>query len=225
MFGVEPCEVKNMLIYFKYGFTNFIKAVHEKEPAQNENEEPRDVLVDYYLKDLKENMTKNFGKGKIIAICGKIASGKTYYANIIKEKENAVILNTDELTYSMFDNKQGEKYTELSERANEYLSKKAVEIAKAGCNVILDWGFWNKIIRKNTTEYFNRKNINIEWHYIDIDDLSWEENIKERNKKIENGENKTDFYVTDGLKQKLLENWETPNKEEIDIWYSFVRSK
>ncbi len=223
MFGVEPCEVKNMLIYFKYGFINFIKAVHEKEPAQNENEEPRDVLVDYYLKDLKENMTKNFGKGKIIAICGKIASGKTYYANTIKEKENAVILNTDELTYSMFDNKQGEKYTELSERANEYLSKKAVEIAKAGCNVILDWGFWNKIIRKNTTEYFNSKNINIEWHYIDIDDLSWKENIKERNKKIENGENKTDFYVTDGLKQKLLENWEIPNKEEIDIWYKFNR--
>ena len=225
MFGVEPCEVKNMLIYFKYGFTNFIKAVHEKEPTKKENEEPIDVLVDYYLKDLKENMTKNFGKGKIIAICGKIASGKTYYANTIKEKENAVILNTDELTYAMFDNEQGEKYTEVSERANEYLSKKAVEIAKAGCNVILDWGFWNKIIRKNTTEYFNSKNINIEWHYIDIDDLLWEKNIKERNKKIENGENKTDFYVTDGLKQKLLENWETPNKEEIDIWYSFVRSK
>ena len=156
-----------MLIYFKYGFTNFIKAVHEKEPAKNEDEEPIDVLVDYYLKDLKENMTKNSGKGKIIAICGKIASGKTYYANTIKEKENAVILNTDELTYSMFDNEQGEKYTELAERANEYLSKKAVEIVKAGCNVILDWGFWNKIIRKNTTEYFNRKNINIEWHYIE----------------------------------------------------------
>ena len=214
-----------MLIYFKYGFTNFIKAVHEKEPAQNENEEPRDVLVDYYLKNLNNSISKNLGRGKIIAICGKIASGISYYANTIKEKENAVILNTDELTYAMFDNEQGEKFTELAKRANDYLLKKAVEIAKVGCNVILDWGFWNKIIRKNTTEYFNRKNINIEWHYIDIDDLSWEENIKERNKKIENGENKTDFYVTDGLKQKLLENWETPNKEEIDIWYSFIRNK
>ena len=29
------------------------------------------------------------------------------------------------------------------------------------------------------------------------------------------GLNVTDFYVTDGLKKKLLENWETPNKEEI----------
>lgn len=225
MFGVEPCEVKNMLIYFKYGFTNFIKAVHEKEPAKNENEEPIDVLVDYYSKDLNESICRNFEKGKIIAICGKIASGKTYYANQIKEKENAVILNTDELTYSMFDNEQGEKYTELANRANEYLLKKSVEIAEAGCNVIIDWGFWKAYNRRYTTEYFKSKNINIEWHYIDIDDLSWEENIKERNKKIDEGLNVTDFYVTDGLKKKLLENWETPNKEEIDIWYSFVRNK
>ena len=223
--GVEPCETTNIKIYFNYGFKNYIKTAYEIYPAKNENEEPEKILVNYYSKDLNENICKNLGKGKIIAICGKIASGKTYYANTIKEKENAVILNTDELTYSMFDNEQGEKYTELAERANEYLSKKAVEIAKAGCNVILDWGFWNKIIRKNTTEYFNRKNINIEWHYIDIDDLSWEENIKERNKKIENSENKTDFYVTDGLKQKLLENWETPSNEEIDVWYCFERNK
>ena len=42
----------------------------------------------------------------------------------------------------------------------------------------------------------------------------WEENIKERNNKIENGENVTVFYVTDGLKKKIIENWETSNKED-----------
>lgn len=41
---------------------------------------------------------------KIIAICGKICCGKTYYANQIKEKENAVILSCDELTKDLFDN-------------------------------------------------------------------------------------------------------------------------
>jgi len=202
-----------------------LKQYMKKNQQKNENEEPIDVLVDYYSKDLNESICRNFEKGKIIAICGKIASGKTYYANQIKEKENAVILNTDELTYAMFDNEQGEKFTELAKRANDYLLKKAVEIAKVGCNVILDWGFWNKTSRTNTTEYFKSQNVNIEWHYIDIDDLSWEENIKERNEKIDEGLNVTDFYVTDGLKKKLLENWEIPNKEEIDIWYSFVRNK
>lgn len=41
-----------MLIYFKYGFTKFIKAVYEKEPAKNKNEEPREILVNYYSKKL-----------------------------------------------------------------------------------------------------------------------------------------------------------------------------
>lgn len=41
-----------MLIYFKYGFTKFIKAVYEKEPAKNKNEEPREILVNYFSKKL-----------------------------------------------------------------------------------------------------------------------------------------------------------------------------
>ena len=36
--GVEPSEVKNMMIYFKYGFTNYIKSAYESAPASNENE-------------------------------------------------------------------------------------------------------------------------------------------------------------------------------------------
>ena len=34
---------------------------------------------------------------KIMAICGKICCGKTYYSNQLKEKENAVILSCDEI--------------------------------------------------------------------------------------------------------------------------------
>lgn len=161
--------------------------------------------------------------GKVMAICGKIASGKTYYANQIKEKENAIILNTDELTYAMFDNEQGDKYIELAERANSYLMKKSVELVNIGCNVILDWGFWRAYNRRYMNEYYKEENINIEWHYIDIDDKSWEENISERNIKIEQGLNKFDFFVTEGLKEKLLKNWEEPKKDEIDVWYSFSR--
>lgn len=54
--GVEPSEVKNMMIYFKYGFTNYIKSAYEIEPASNENEEPIEYLVNYYAKDLKERV-------------------------------------------------------------------------------------------------------------------------------------------------------------------------
>ena len=84
MFGVEPCEVKNMLIYFKYGFTNFIKAVHEKEPAKNENEDPIDVLVDYYSKDL--NSFNDF-KYEIVSLEEKD-----------REKVNKILVNEWEAT-------------------------------------------------------------------------------------------------------------------------------
>ncbi|MDQ2087966.1 ATP-binding protein [Herbivorax sp. ANBcel31] len=156
---------------------------------------------------------------KVILICGKICSGKSYYANKIKEKENAVILSTDEVTYDLTDNEQGESYEKFANRVNAYLMKKAVELTKIGCNVIFDWGFWTKSNRQETTDYYKSKNINIEWHYIDIDDETWYKNIEYRNKKVLNGEGGSDFYVDEGLLNKVLSTFETPNRNEMDIWY------
>lgn len=50
--GVEPDEVKNMMIYFKYGFTDYIKTAYEIEPPKNEKSEPRKIMVNYYAKNL-----------------------------------------------------------------------------------------------------------------------------------------------------------------------------
>ena len=47
---------------------------------------------------------------KIFLLCGKICSGKTYYARKFKEKYSAVILSTDEVTFDLIRNEQGEYY-------------------------------------------------------------------------------------------------------------------
>lgn len=155
---------------------------------------------------------------KIIAICGKICCGKSYYAKQIKEKENAVILSTDDATYDLIGNEQGEFYNVFAERVNKYLMKKAVEIVKSGCNVILDWGFWTKAERQETTKYFNQFGIDAEWHYVDIERSRWERLIEERNAKIQNGNGGSDFYVDEGLMEKLLSKFEEPTRDEMDIW-------
>lgn len=160
---------------------------------------------------------------KIILICGKIASGKTYYANMLKKKENAVILSTDEATYILIDNKQGDFYNEFAVRVNKYLNRKAVEIAKCGTNVILDWGFWIKKNREIETEYFKSNGLDVEWHYIDVGDETWKKNIEERNKKIKEGKGGSDFYVDEGLLKKTINNFEEPTKDEIDVWYKVKR--
>lgn len=159
---------------------------------------------------------------KVIAICGKICSGKSYYAKQIKDKENAVILSTDEATYDLTNNEQGEYYNVFAEKVNKYLAKKAVEIVKAGCNVILDWGFWTRKERIEITDFFNQNGVDIEWHYVDIEDTRWQQLIRERNTRIENGNGGSDFYVDEGLMEKLLSKFEEPQRDEIDVW---IKSK
>ncbi len=44
--GVEPCEVKNMMIYFKYGFTTYLKTSTDTYPDGTE------VIVNYYSKEI-----------------------------------------------------------------------------------------------------------------------------------------------------------------------------
>lgn len=162
---------------------------------------------------------------KVILICGKICSGKTYYAKQLKEKYNAVILSTDEVTYELIHNEQGEFYNVFAERVNRYLRKKAVEIVKAGANVILDWGFWTKENRREISGFLKSCDVPYEWHYIDIDDSLWQKNIEERNNRILEGNGGSDFFVDEGLLGKLLCMFEVPDEDEIDIWYDFQRNK
>ena len=156
-------------------------------------------------------------------ICGKICSGKSYYAKLLKEKSIAVILSTDEATYELINNEQGEFYNIFAQRVNNYLKKKAAEIYKAGANVILDWGFWTKENRTDISSYLKSQDVSYEWHYIDVDDATWNRNIEERNKRIEEGNGGSDFYVDEGLLNKLLSMFEVPDKAEMDVWYELNR--
>lgn len=156
---------------------------------------------------------------KVIAVCGKICSGKSYYAKQLKEKINAVILSTDEATFDLINNEQGEFYNIFAKRVKIYLAKKAVEIVKAGCNVILDWGFWTEQERREITDYFSEQGIDVQWHYIDIDDGRWHQLIEKRNIKIKEENSGSDFYIDQGLMDKLLSEFEKPSKSEMDVWY------
>lgn len=50
--GVEPCEVRNMQIYFYLGFTNYIKTVVEYLPAEDDKKAPKREFINYYYKKL-----------------------------------------------------------------------------------------------------------------------------------------------------------------------------
>ena len=155
---------------------------------------------------------------KVILICGKICSGKTWYARALQAQHPAVILSTDEVTYDLTGNEQGEGYDAFAARVNRYLRKKAAETVLAGADVILDWGFWTKADRAEITGFFRDRGITVEWHYVDVSDAQWERNIAERNRRIMKGGGGSDFLVDEGLKQKVLSRFETPARDEMDVW-------
>ena len=157
----------------------------------------------------------------VFLICGKICSGKTWYARELKKNEQAVILSTDEVTFDLTDNAQGPDYMAFAQRVNGYLLKKTAELVSVGCNVILEWGFWTKRERQEIGEYFRCRNIPVQWHYIDVSDARWEINIQQRNQRILEGNGGWDFYVDEGLYQKAVALFEVPNPEEMDVWYKF----
>ena len=152
-------------------------------------------------------------------ICGKICSGKSFYARTLKAQIGGVILSTDEVTFDLMDNQQGEGYDAFAKRVNLYLRKKAGEIASAGCPVILDWGFWSRQDRQEITEYYQQRSIPVKWYYIDVPDDLWARNIHVRNKRISAGLGGWDFYVDEGLLKKVVSLFEVPDRSEMDLWH------
>lgn len=163
--------------------------------------------------------------GKVILLCGKICSGKSYYSEILKEELNAVIIAPDEITYELLNNEQGEFYDEFSKRLSKLLTRKVGEIAKAGANVVFERGLWTSEERKKIKEYYDNLGIDNEIHYVSVDDETWKKNIEERNKKVEDGKGSSSFYIDEGLMKKLESLWEEPTEEEYDVLYKTNRNK
>lgn len=47
---------------------------------------------------------------KVILVCGKICSGKTFYSKDLQRKYNAVLLSCDEIESQIFHHSLGEKH-------------------------------------------------------------------------------------------------------------------
>lgn len=159
---------------------------------------------------------------KAILLCGKICSGKSTYAERIRRQENAVVLSCDELMLAIFDPLLGDRHDVISERVQQYLYKKSLDIIEAGANVLLDWGFWQKKRRDAARAFYGEKGIPCEFHYIDISDENWQKNIAERNKAVSEGRSDA-YFIDDGLAAKFESLFEAPSPEEMDVWYENTR--
>ncbi len=154
---------------------------------------------------------------KVYLICGKICCGKSTYAERLCIENNAVLLSVDEIMLAVFGLYAGDKHDEYTEKIQNYLFKKSVDIIKSGVNVILDWGFWSRCRRSEAKEFYTVRNIECELYYIDIADEVWKERIVHRNELVLKG--KIEAYIIDSnLAAKFESLFELPSKDEVDVW-------
>ena len=155
---------------------------------------------------------------KVILICGKICSGKTTYAKSLIKSKFAVLLSVDEITVALFGTDAGEHHDFFVEKTQTFLYQKSLEIIESGITVILDWGFWTKEDRREAVNFYNKHNIQFEWHYIDASKEVLNKNLEKRNQAIKN-EQISFYYFDDELSNHFWNMFEVPQKDEIDVWY------
>lgn len=162
-------------------------------------------------------MKKFISSPKVYMTCGKICSGKTTYAQKLRQKNKAVVLSIDEIMLSMFAQDAGDKHDYYVEKLKEYLFKKSLEIIESGINVVLDWGFWTKTERNYARKFYADHKVACEFHFIEVDDEEWKKRIEKRNLSVGHNEGAA-YYVDEGLAQKFVEIFEKPEPSEIDVW-------
>lgn len=155
---------------------------------------------------------------KIILLCGKICSGKSTYANNIKQRYNAVILSCDELMLGLFEEQLGDNHSIILHKVQNYLYQLAEQIVIANTKVILDFGFWTHSERQNIKQYYAERGIITELHYIRVQPEVWLFNIEKRNGSLLNMKVKS-YYIDENMKQLFSEQFEEPDSCEIDILF------
>lgn len=155
---------------------------------------------------------------KIFLICGRIACGKTVYAQKLCTENHAVNLSCDELMLGVFGDTLGMKFDEVSGRCKRYLYDKALELLACGTNVVLDWGFWSPAERRYAKKLFTDAGYEAELHYVHVSDEVWKKNIAIRNQLVAQGKCSA-YPVDEGLLAKLSAGFHEPSAQEVDVWY------
>lgn len=149
---------------------------------------------------------------KIILICGMICSGKSTLAERLTRTEGAVVLSCDALTKVIGDD-LGDRHDAVAGRIQLYLRNMAVELARLGVNVILEWGFWRAADRAEMRRFLAECGVPQEWHYMDVSRDQLARNIRRRNA----APGPSDYIVDEGLLRKCLDAFQRPDDGEMDV--------
>lgn len=152
---------------------------------------------------------------KVIILCGRIASGKSYYAAKLGEK-GAVLMSTDDLMLSLFDGCLGDRHDQTVLDIERYFCSLAPQIVSHGADVVLDYGHWSRSLRDEVRDLCEKAGVDCELHYITAPDDIRKKRLELRN--VGNAQRQGRQYIIDGeMLARLDAKFEEPDEEEVDL--------
>ena len=148
-------------------------------------------------------------------LCGKIACGKSRWAEAFRKEHPAAVLSVDGLTIPLADLLAGPVHDRVTSAVKEYLLSAAEQILEAGADVILDWGFWRREERRRVRARFEEKGFPVCLVYFPLTKEKWQANIEDRNRRIAGGTYSA-YPVDEGLMEKCEALFEEPGEDEIN---------
>ncbi len=153
---------------------------------------------------------------KVYLICGKICSGKTFFAVHLAERLQAVTLSVNHIMLTAGLDCIEDAHEVLVPRIEQFLHQIASALAHCNIPSITDFGYWTAQERARVREYFHTMQTPAQWVYMDCDEQTWERNIKLRNQAVASGTEQA-YYVDAGLRSKIEAQFEPPAPSEMDI--------
>lgn len=160
--------------------------------------------------------------GDVVLLCGKIASGKSYYAEALLQDGHTVLLSQDDFVDQLGLDYFDDLHSSLIPKLQDCLYELAADISRCGANVVLDFGFWNKRERQYVSEVFRNMRITPHWCYIDVSDEAWAQNIADRNREVI-AAGCAEFQIDAAKMQEINAEFEVPARDEMDIWMTNTR--
>jgi predicted kinase len=150
--------------------------------------------------------------GKLIFMCGKMASGKSTLARELAAQENAVLLVQDELLNHLFPGEITDisEFVKYSSRLKNALGPHICALLSKGISVVLDFPANTRAQRAWFRELFKRANAEHQLHYVDASDALCKRQLKGRSEDLPAGSR----WTTDAEFETITAYFQPPSEEE-----------
>ena len=149
---------------------------------------------------------------RLYFVCGKMASGKSTFANELARTKNAVLLVQDEFLAKLFPGEIRDiaDFVKYSSRVREALSPLIRSLLSRGTSVVLDFPGNTRNQRAWFRELFEQTNVEHELHFIDVPDDECKSQLRERSKELPAGSS----FTTDAEFDAITAYFQPPADDE-----------